>query len=488
MVRADISGIAFSVDPNGYDREKIVIEAVSGLGEKLVRGGEAEFTATVDKSDLILLKRGFSENKFSRLLSISQVVAIAESVRNIERTFGYPVDIEWSFEGSELYILQARPVTGMKTKLQDLSAQNDLPQINGYELTFKVAGLSFLFSDMLVRGFGYLQPLLTSRDGAFRQYFPNSMMEYAAKEGYKWLSRANGFSEYEKEFTSFHLNSQKQLQNILLSKTLSIELVNDFFEILFGYFSFYSKTDFQFTNLTYLYAEEEPLIKGNLELLAQFKDVARVWINNVSIDEDSVFAKLLSKLEHQTDVQLACIEQYKISEIKDLLSGKEVSDEEIKGRRNSYSIYFQNGDVKYLTGSTSSQFVQSNEMIESKLAAGPLAGQVANRTAEGSIQGTVRKINVDYGDLEALEKQISEMGQGEILVAEFTAPELMSACKKAKALVTDLGGMLSHAAIISRELGIPCIVGTKSATKALTNGDIVVLDMRYGHIEKIDPK
>jgi phosphoenolpyruvate synthase/pyruvate phosphate dikinase len=77
------------------------------------------------------------------------------------------------------------------------------------------------------------------------------------------------------------------------------------------------------------------------------------------------------------------------------------------------------------------------------------------------------------------------MGRGEILVSEFTAPELMAACKKAKAIITDMGGMLSHAAIISRELNIPCLVGTGNATRTLKTGDLVQIDFHLGLVTRL---
>ncbi len=74
---------------------------------------------------------------------------------------------------------------------------------------------------------------------------------------------------------------------------------------------------------------------------------------------------------------------------------------------------------------------------------------------------------------------------GEILVATMTRPDFVPLVKKAKAIVTDEGGMTCHAAIISRELNIPCIVGTKKATKAFKNGDLITLRLNHGKVEKI---
>jgi phosphohistidine swiveling domain-containing protein len=84
------------------------------------------------------------------------------------------------------------------------------------------------------------------------------------------------------------------------------------------------------------------------------------------------------------------------------------------------------------------------------------------------------------------------MNEGDVLVAETTAPELIVACKKAGAIVTDMGGMMSHAAIVSREFGIPCIVGTQNASRILKDGDLVEVDANSGlvrviHKAGIDP-
>ncbi len=73
-------------------------------------------------------------------------------------------------------------------------------------------------------------------------------------------------------------------------------------------------------------------------------------------------------------------------------------------------------------------------------------------------------------------KQIREFKKGEILVTTMTDPDWEPIMKMASAIVTDKGGRTSHAAIVSRELGLPAIVGTGNATRALTNGTLVTVD------------
>ena len=77
------------------------------------------------------------------------------------------------------------------------------------------------------------------------------------------------------------------------------------------------------------------------------------------------------------------------------------------------------------------------------------------------------------------------MEKGDVLVSSMTRPELVPAMKKALAVVTDEGGMTCHAAIVSRELGIPCVVGTKIATKAFKDGDFVEVNANHGVVRKM---
>jgi pyruvate,water dikinase len=75
--------------------------------------------------------------------------------------------------------------------------------------------------------------------------------------------------------------------------------------------------------------------------------------------------------------------------------------------------------------------------------------------------------------------------EGEILVARTTSPDMIPAVKKAKAIVTEVGGLLCHAAIVAREFGIPCIIGTDMVTRILKDGDLVEVDAEKGIVRKL---
>ncbi len=79
-------------------------------------------------------------------------------------------------------------------------------------------------------------------------------------------------------------------------------------------------------------------------------------------------------------------------------------------------------------------------------------------------------------------KDVSNFQEGDILVAEITEPSMVIMMNKAAAIVTDKGGLTSHPAIVSRELGIPCVVAAKTATEVLKDGMRIKVDGTKGEV------
>ncbi len=79
-------------------------------------------------------------------------------------------------------------------------------------------------------------------------------------------------------------------------------------------------------------------------------------------------------------------------------------------------------------------------------------------------------------------KDISRFEEGDVLVTVITEPSMVIMMNKASAIITDKGGITSHPAIVSRELGIPCVVNTKTATQDLKNGMKVKVDGAKGEV------
>ena len=74
--------------------------------------------------------------------------------------------------------------------------------------------------------------------------------------------------------------------------------------------------------------------------------------------------------------------------------------------------------------------------------------------------------------------------KGDIIVSPMTTADMMPALKRAGAIVTDEGGVICHAAIVSRELGKPCLIATKAATKLFKDGDLLEVDVYAGVVKK----
>ncbi|MFC7077115.1 phosphoenolpyruvate synthase [Haloarcula halophila] len=97
-------------------------------------------------------------------------------------------------------------------------------------------------------------------------------------------------------------------------------------------------------------------------------------------------------------------------------------------------------------------------------------------SSPGTVTGTVSVVT----KLDNLDK----VSEGDIIVAEMTTPDMVPAMKRAAGIVTDEGGMTSHAAIVSRELGVPAVVGAEDATDRLRDGQTVTLDGDMGTVEQ----
>jgi pyruvate,water dikinase len=119
------------------------------------------------------------------------------------------------------------------------------------------------------------------------------------------------------------------------------------------------------------------------------------------------------------------------------------------------------------------------DVVASSPAADHFSGKVAMK---GKARGRARVI---LHNRRIVAGEVARFKKGEILVTEMTRPDTILACKKAVAIVTDEGGITSHAAIIARELKIPCVIGTKIATQVLKTGNLVEVDANEGVVKII---
>jgi len=147
--------------------------------------------------------------------------------------------------------------------------------------------------------------------------------------------------------------------------------------------------------------------------------------------------------------------------------------------------YYFPQDVEWAKEGNKLYLVQTRPVTTMEQSGKAKAAKDGTKTAETPIlKGMAASPGMGTGFVKVLRspKQIDEVKQGDVLVAEMTSPDYVPAMKRAAAIVTDQGGLTSHAAIVSRELGVPCIVGTKEATKRLKNGFVVTVDGSRGQV------
>lgn len=167
-----------------------------------------------------------------------------------------------------------------------------------------------------------------------------------------------------------------------------------------------------------------------------------------------------------------------------LSSQKQTVDKDLLDKANRRSEFFVarkvDSNYKYYTGQDAKRFAESvRQVISDKIT--EFKGDVVST---GNVIGKV--IIIPYGvskkGQEKLKHKMAMVEMGDIIVTTNAGPEMLSACHKAGAIVADEGGILSHAAIISRELEIPGIINTKIATKVLQDGDVIEMDANKGII------
>lgn len=169
-------------------------------------------------------------------------------------------------------------------------------------------------------------------------------------------------------------------------------------------------------------------------------------------------------------------------EILDILKNQGTMSKEIKtvlkNRKKGFAMIWINGNVQTVFGDESLELQDEIARIYKTLSdegekstSKIISGSIANR---GKVKGIARVLTT-YQDIYKVEK-------GDIIVATMTTPDYVSAMEKASGFITDEGGITCHAAILSREFNVPCIIGTLNGTKEIQDGQMIELDAYTGRI------
>lgn len=155
---------------------------------------------------------------------------------------------------------------------------------------------------------------------------------------------------------------------------------------------------------------------------------------------------------------------------------KNLFDVDSINKLSKFSVRYYDGDREYiLTGEDAKKI---SDKIKKQLPKINFGSELRGECAfPGVVKGRAVIVNIA--------SEMDKFKEGDILVSYSTDPSLLSIMKKATAFVTSMGGLTCHAAIVAREIGTPCVVGTKIATEFIKDGDIIEVDATRGIVKKL---
>ena len=370
-----------------------------------------------------------------------------------------------------------------------------------YTLIFSASHVNALVTELFLNSYGELPCVFVVEDNMWNFYLPDDFLPKLGEEGFARFTDPTFLPDYRQKATAitgrFKRLFAKKERILVSDKNELLEIFNEFVKVGSDFFKIYRITEFFYFSKTeaelFKWAKATHPEKHN-EIVASLLSGAKIdapenikqivqvireiqelrlqlrEILNKSYFGDSIFMALMKRFEELTvrkDFPLL-----RVSEVQDVLLGKEVSP--ANDRMELLAVYKKGEQWHYLTGAEAKEIAEKVKPRLEKTS--ELRGVVAS---PGNAKGIVRIYA--FGIAHTFEN----MKKGDVLVASTTGPEFMVAIQKAAAIVTDEGGLMSHAAVVSRELKIPCIVGTKIATKVLKDGDLVEVDANKGIVRKI---
>ena len=182
---------------------------------------------------------------------------------------------------------------------------------------------------------------------------------------------------------------------------------------------------------------------------------------------------LFEEIARRTKRTAADIKWLTPEETAALLYGKDMQSQTLQDRKRATVFLYKKGVVTTFWGERAEAFMRRELWSE--------------ETDGTEIHGSVGNPGHAIGRVAVLRnaKDLTRVERGDVIVARMTTADLLPALRKAAAIVTDEGGITCHAAVLARELGIPCVIGTKTASKLLKTGDRVEVDASAGVVKII---
>ncbi len=511
MVDSEESGIAFSVHPITQDVNQIIIEAGFGLGEAIVSGSITPDDYVVDKSKVKILGININEqnkalykkdkggNEWKELgekgkkqvLTEKEIIELAKLIIKIEKHYGFPCDIEWAREKGRFYILQSRPITTLNRKNAE-SVRKELEEI---KIINKRGPLELVVSypPQNVLLLEYMCSFSYSRDNpayAIMNYKPGQTAVILQEKQFEvWTNpkdkplikdqkKIGIIDRNSREFCSYAKKELKKVIDITDSELSSstkfiqtLDQVNKLNRKVYWYFTLYI---------------EECFVTRNEKLIYQLQKTRMLFDDLTSKYLWKTFDRLIEVLINVYKIPEEMTKWATTKEVVDLVRNPSHLNmyHSIIDRPIAWIII--NGEPTTVIGEKVKkirEYLHRQDPFKIKekqsLSENLIKGFIGNK---GYAIGEIQKIlPEDFGNKNKLKELLNK--DNYILVTSMTIPEAVIYFKNAKAFITDEGGITCHAAIIAREMGIPCVIGTKIATRVLDNGDKVEVDANHGVIK-----
>jgi phosphohistidine swiveling domain-containing protein len=504
MIQSEVSGIAFSVHPVTEDYNQMIIEAGFGLGEAIVSGQVTPDSYVIEKNprriidinvtyqSRALVRGKDSGNEWRELsevegnkpaLSDEQALELADIVMRIEGHYGFPCDIEWAFEAGNFFITQSRPITTLSPKSAVPSFVQDFRSVDWVKFIERKQPL-FLMTAFIRPEF----PMLAEKTGFhFTREFSVNIGSSVA-----WYRSQKELDACDEYFAQLVLSKDLRLEE-WAQKCIDLYAEAD---VLIERFS-RDNARFDVASYDSLMREIENIFMYSAEIsFFVLNGIELLMRQGVASTEYEHYVQLFEPLRAQSRYpqvgatvfpvfwQAACDMQKDLTpQLVSYSTPRELHRLFSEGvplvvgdlhKRQNWCMFWQTSDVGDF------EFIYEKEKVNLAILnavaydAHELKGTPAYK---GVVRGRVRRVT-GPDDMHTLQ-------ENEILVSIHTNPSLLPAMKICGAIVTDEGGMGCHAAIVSRELKKPCIVGTKFATQVLKDGDMVEVDADKGIIRKI---
>ncbi len=296
-------------------------------------------------------------------------------------------------------------------------------------------------------------------------YFLNQRDKQEARIGYTYFSKKENVKLYEQDVA----NILRKLRQITNDNNFEMKKILSF---LYEWNNIYFKTEA--TRLK-KFEETNRKVSFNIEKIGRLRLEMRKKLESILFPQ---FDKALENIAQKNGIKVDDLFFYTHDELLFLLErNKKVRKDLIFKRKNGYVFLIFKGQKKFCTSKEFKGLSDYLYSVNNSQNIHEVRGQIAFK---GLVKGRARIILHNEEDLNS---QLKKFQKGEILVTEMTRPQTLLICKKTIGIITDEGGIICHAAIIARELKIPCIVGTKNATKILKNGDMIELDANKGVVK-----